>query len=238
MDQLEVYGSDYYLETHRNWFENPNIPLFEELRSILVSIGARNLLDVGCGNGAFLKYMRAEGVPIALKGIDLSEAVKDEQIVFIRGDFLTNDFHEKFDAIVSLAVIEHLADIQSFVRRFHELLDANGTAIIMTLNEDGILYRIARFLRNCGIASPFLRLYDPHHINHFSQKSLIRLLTNSGLFKIVRVINHNTLMSAIDVPSHNPIVRGVMKLGIAGIFFIGRVTGRTYLQTIVASKIG
>ena len=23
--RVEAYGSDYYLETHRNWFENPNL---------------------------------------------------------------------------------------------------------------------------------------------------------------------------------------------------------------------
>lgn len=236
LDQLEAYGTSYYLQTHRNWFENPNVPLFRELRRMILARGARNLLDVGCGNGAFLKYMRAEGAAVTLKGIDLSDAVKDENISVVSGDFLQHDFKEQFDVIVCLAVIEHLVDVRSFVRRQHELLAENGMAFIMTLNEDGILYRTARLLRRVGITSPFLRLYDPHHINHFSQASLIDLLTRDGLFEVVRVMNHDTVLSAIDIPARNALVRLWMKVGVAGIFMLGRLTGKTYLQTVVVGK--
>jgi 2-polyprenyl-3-methyl-5-hydroxy-6-metoxy-1,4-benzoquinol methylase len=236
--RVEAYGSDYYLETHRNWFENPNLPLFKTLRHIVLTQGAKNLLDIGCGNGAFLKYMLTDEKNISLKGIDLSDAAPDEGVEVVSGDFLNFEFGEKFDAIVSLAVIEHLSDVRSFARRCHDLLNDNAIACIMTLNEDGILYRVARILRRFGVRGPFLRLYDPHHLNHFSQRSLIRLLTQEGLFKVTRVINHNTLISAIDIPAANPAVRLLMKMGVAGIFLLGRLTGLTYLQTVVVTKVG
>ena len=66
-------------------------------------------LDVGCGNGAFLKFVASESPNLNLHGIDLSDTAKDKAIAFHQGDFLTFDFGARFDAIVSLAVIEHLA---------------------------------------------------------------------------------------------------------------------------------
>jgi 2-polyprenyl-3-methyl-5-hydroxy-6-metoxy-1,4-benzoquinol methylase len=239
MAQEESYDSDYYLMTHRNWFENPNYPLFSLLATEILSHGAKKVLDVGCGNGAFLKYLANTTEGLELHGIDLSDAA--EQVVsikFLKGNFLTFDFQTKFDAVVTLAVIEHLSDVSSFVRRIHELLNKDGMACVMTLNENGVLYRFANFLRKVGFPSVFVRLYDPHHVNHFSKDSLERLLTRDGLFRVLKVIDRNTPLAAIDVPATNPVRKWAMKLGVAAVFFAGKITKKTYLQTFVVSKVG
>lgn len=237
--QEESYGSDYYQNTHRNWFENPNYPLFAVLKSELTRHHATSILDIGCGNGAFLKYLNQTPEDLELHGIDLSTAAKPiSGIILQQGNVLHYDFQKKFDAIITLAVIEHLSDISSFVKRIHELLNKNGIACIMTLNENGILYRLANLLRKLGFPSVFVRLYDPHHLNHFSKESLERLLTKDNLFKVNKVINHNTVLKAIDVPPTTHLfIKWVMKLGVAAVFFLGKITKKTYLQTIIISKI-
>ena len=195
-------------------------------------------MDVGCGNGAFLKYIANVSDGLDLQGIDLSnEAGSIPGIEFLQGDFLTYCFQKKFDAVVTLAVIEHLSDVTSFVRRIHELLNKDGIACVMTLNESGVLYRFANFLRKIGVSSVFIRLYDPHHINHFSKVSLERLLTRDGLFKLKKIIDHNTPLAAIDVPASNSVMKWVMKLGVAAVFFVGKITKKAYLQTIVVTKV-
>ncbi|MBV5327765.1 MAG: class I SAM-dependent methyltransferase, partial [Chlorobium sp.] len=120
----ESYGSDYYQKTHRNWFENPNYPLFKLLALEVVGHNAKEILDVGCGNGAFLKYLAQSTTGIGLHGIDLSDAAESVQgIEFLQGDFMTYDFNKKFDAVISLAVIEHLSEVSTFVKRIHDLLN-------------------------------------------------------------------------------------------------------------------
>ena len=186
----ESYESDYYQVTHRNWFKNPNYPLFSRLTSEMFRYKSKVILDVGCGNGAFLRYLEMRYLEKRsgdsdLQGIDLSgEAGSSPRIEFLQGDFLTYGFEKKFDAVVTLAVIEHVSDVTSFVRRIHELLNRNGIACVMTLNEGGVLYRFANLLRKIGAASVFIRLYDPHHLNHFSKNSLEQLLTRDGLFRL------------------------------------------------------
>jgi 2-polyprenyl-3-methyl-5-hydroxy-6-metoxy-1,4-benzoquinol methylase len=237
--QEEQYSSDYYLSTHKNWFENPNYPLFSLLSKEIVDHGAKSILDVGCGNGAFLKYFADISSGLELQGIDLSDAAEQEgNIKFLKGDFLTYQFHDKFDAIVTLAVIEHLTDVCSFVHRLHKLLNKDGVAYVMTLNESGVLYRLANFLRELGFPSVFVRLYDAHHLNHFSKESLELLLTRDGLFRVLKVVDHNAPLAAIDVPAKNFIIRAVMKVGVAAVFFVGKITKKAYLQTLVISKVG
>ena len=114
----ECYGSDYYTKTHRNWFENPNIPLFELIEQEIFKSNSKSVLDIGCGNGAFLKHLAKSQKNMVLKGIDLSDAAQPVSgIEFIQADFTTHDFDIKFDVIVTLAVIEHIFDVTSFVKR-------------------------------------------------------------------------------------------------------------------------
>jgi len=237
--QEELYGTDYYLMTHKNWFENPNFPLFSLLSKEILESGAKTILDVGCGNGAFLKYLASVTSDLELQGIDLSDAAeKESNIIFLKGDFLTYQFPGKFDAVVTLAVIEHLRDVSSFAHQIHDLLNKDGVAYVMTLNESGILYRLSNLLRKLGLHQTFIRLYDVHHLNHFSKESLERLLTKDGLFRVLKVVDHNAPLAAIDVPTKNFILRITMKIGVAIVFFLGKITKKAYLQTLVISKVG
>ncbi len=237
--QEELYGSDYYLKTHKNWFENPNFPLFSLLSKEIVESGAKTILDVGCGNGDFLRYLTSITSDLELQGIDLSSGAEQEgNIMFLKGDFLTYQFLGKFDAVVTLAVIEHLRDVSSFVHRIHDLLNKDGKAYVMTINEAGVLYRLANVLRKFGFHQVFVRLYDAHHLNHFSKESLERLLTKDGLFRVLKVVDHNAPLAAIDVPANNFILRFAMKIGVVAVFFAGKITKKAYLQTFVISKVG
>jgi 2-polyprenyl-3-methyl-5-hydroxy-6-metoxy-1,4-benzoquinol methylase len=237
--KAEEYGSDYFQKTHRNWFENPNYALFDMLAKEIARHKSRSVLDVGCGNGAFLKYLAKSAPGLDLHGLDLSDAPEASPgIKFLKGDFLAYPFQSKYDAIVTLAVIEHLGDVNTFARRIHELLNKDGMACVMTLNESGLLYRFANLLRKTGISMVFVRLYDPHHLNHFSKASLTKLLTKDGLFKLDKIIDHNTTLAAIDVPASSAVKRFILKAGVAGIFLLGKLTRQTYLQTIVVTKVG
>ena len=102
-EEKEQYSQDYYLETHKNWFNNANHQLFEFInKKIKKEKGKRNirLLDVGCGNGNFLKYLKKKNSTIELYGIDLSYN-QYLGINFIKGDILNDKIEMKFDIICS-----------------------------------------------------------------------------------------------------------------------------------------
>ena len=106
----------------------------------------------------------------------------------------------------------------------------------MTMNDDSILYILSRFLNRIGISKPFQRLYDKHHLNHYSHKSLKKLLQNQN-FSIIKTIFHNVPLKSLDFESENWLEYLLNKFIIYIIFIIGKISKRTYLQSIIVKKL-
>jgi SAM-dependent methyltransferase len=230
----EQYSADYYEEKHRNWFENPNWPLFSHIERVISQHSrAASVLDVGCGRGDLLRFLRQRGAGFSLTGIDLSDVPSDPSIELIKGDFFTWRDERSFDAVVSLATIEHVSDVRGFVQGLIRRTKPGGLILVMTLNERSVLYAVARAMGRVGLVTPAVRLYDRHHLNHFSGTSLRRLMEVSGL-NVQEVNNHNAPMAAIDFEADSGPAAAIMRAGVWGTFALGTLTGRTYLQTVVA----
>ncbi len=231
------YDDDYYGGAHRRWNEHPNVALFERFAGRIERLapGARTLLDVGCGRGDLLRHLRSRLGGVALHGVDLAPQDPGEGIRFFRGDFLETPSDRTFDAVTSLAVIEHVPDIRRFARRVHDLCAPGGVALLTTLDDRSVLYGAARALFACGVRGAFERLYDPHHVHHFSEGSLRRLLGQAGL-EVIETLRHNVPLQSVDLPPGPLAVRAVQRAGVWGTFALGRLSGRTYLQTAVCRK--
>ena len=238
MRQAEAYDADYYADTHGNWFENPHVWLFQLLRERIAQLGpAPSVLDVGCGRGDFLHWLRVKEPTWRLTGIDLSANESTDGITFLQGDILERPFTEQFDAVVNLVVIEHVTDVHEFTRILIEQCRPDGLVLIMTINDRSTLYAAGRALHKFGRSAAFHRLYSAHHLNHFNVASLRSLAELHGM-DVVETVLHNAPMDAIDVPRAGKLTTSVWKAGVWGTFALGRLTGRTYLQTIVCRPNG
>ncbi len=233
MPVAEDYNADYYSDTHGNWFRNPHIWLFQLLRERIATLGpSPRVLDVGCGRGDFLRWLRDKEPSWQLTGIDLSPNASVDDITFVQGDILDRPFEEQFDAVVNLVVIEHVTDVHDFTQILSDQCRPGGLVLIMTINDRSTLYAVGRALNNLGRPAAFHRLYSAHHLNHFNIQSL-RTLAELHHLEVLETVLHNAPMDAIDVPRANALVTGVWRAGVWGTFLVGRLTGRTYLQTIV-----
>jgi SAM-dependent methyltransferase len=229
LDQECIYD-EAWEGVHANWFANPNVSLFDFIADRIAEHAMdASVIDIGAGNGALLKHLRARNPRLGLTGLDLAFKPDLEDVEIISADFGTNDFGDrKWDVAVSLATIEHVADVELFARKLKEILVPGGLAIVMTLDDRSVLYASARTLRKVGFSAPFERLYDRHHLNHFSSTSLRTLMSRAG-FDVVGTRHRNTPMAAVDIPGDSPLLR----VGVWGAFVLGRLLQRTYLQTIV-----
>jgi 2-polyprenyl-3-methyl-5-hydroxy-6-metoxy-1,4-benzoquinol methylase len=145
--------------------------------------------DVGCGNG--WASARLEALGYSVTGLDPS----DEGIAIARGRGLTArfeewgvydatpaDLRERFDAVVSLDVIEHLYFPRELARRAMELLCPGGTLILSTPYH-GYVKNVALAITG-RLDRHFAALRDHGHIKFFSGRTLTALLREAGFIEI------------------------------------------------------
>ena len=200
-EQRETYDDTYFEDNHKRWFEHPDLRLFEQVeKTLLAKLGRRpaSLLDVGCGQGDFLKWLRPRHPDWRLVGIDLVPNAHPG-IEFIQGDVFQVDPKGPFDLITAFMVIEHLENNRSFFDRIRSLLAPNGILMANTFNNDSLIFRTARLFNSVGISSAYRRLYSRHHVQHYSTTSIRRLFELSG-FEVLDHRRHGYPLAAVDVP--------------------------------------
>ncbi|MFE3026804.1 class I SAM-dependent methyltransferase [Nocardia tengchongensis] len=99
--------------------------------------GARDVLDVGCGEGMLARRIRLDGA--AVTGIDpdptsielAREQSPDGDITYLRADFLDHPFApQSFDGIVSIAALHHMDTVEALTR-MRDLLRPGGTLAVV-----------------------------------------------------------------------------------------------------------
>jgi SAM-dependent methyltransferase len=232
LEHVGVYDKEWEA-LHSNWFANPNVALFDYVAQ---AIGrhkrSAEVIDIGAGRGELLTYLRNRDSELSLTGIDIALQPDIAGVEVVREDVMAVDFGgRRWDVAISLATIEHLAEVREFAETLRSLLVPGGLVIISTNNERGVPYDVARALRRIGYATAFERLYDRHHLNHFNPTSLKTLMEHSR-FKLVELRRHNIPLAAVDMPRESRVLRA----GVWGTFALGRLIGRTFFQTVVAVK--
>ena len=107
-----------------------------ELARLLGAIRGRRVLDAGCGEGRYSRYLKEHGARVV--GIDGSEKLltyareRDPDIDFQMADLLDRlDFaNESMDAIVSLGVLMSLPQLDTFLSESCRILKKQGVLVI------------------------------------------------------------------------------------------------------------
>jgi len=132
----------------------------------------RKVLDVGCGDGAFMQPFRNRKIKV--EGIEPSRRSREEakKAGFqVYSGYMTPDTRLKgapYDAFVTRQVLEHVDDIQGFFRGLRNNLSPGAYGVVE-------IPRLEKALSD-------LRFYDffPDHVNYFTLESLRTVLEING----------------------------------------------------------
>lgn len=154
---------------------------WEHERASLYLQDGMKVLEVGCGQGGFLeeikKRYRLEAV-----GLELNEAaVAEMKENGLNAYNATIQDHaeqnaESYDLVCSFQVLEHIADVKSFLEAQIKALRKGGKLIISVPNNDGFL----------GDDKNLLNM-PPHHMGLWNEASLLKM---GELFELKHIATH------------------------------------------------
>ncbi len=107
------------------------------------SLAGLRVLDIGCGGGILSEPMARLGA--AVVGADPAEANVEAARVHAAREGLAIDYRpttaealadqgERFDVVLAMEVVEHVADLNLFVGRCAEMVKPGGLMVVATLN--------------------------------------------------------------------------------------------------------
>ncbi len=141
--------------------------------------GVGRVLDIGCGSGHFLRFLRQHEPAMDLSGHDLNEALLTalaaEGFGTLSGplDELAARAGriEPFDALCLFQVLEHAEDPQHFLARALALLRPGGIVVITTPNAAGPIRKFPEALTEV----------PPHHVTQWTEAAFRAGLPRFGL---------------------------------------------------------
>ena len=177
-------GKDYYLTPDKLRSDYAAVRFARELRFFRRWCSQGAVLDVGCSTGGFLYRLnqfggyRGEGMDVS--GPALAQA-RSQGVAVIDGSFLDHDFGaRKYRAVTFWAVLEHLADPLSFLRKAAGLLEPGGYCFVLVPNRKSLATRI--------LGAKY-RYVMPEHVNYFSRKTLIRFVERVPELQVVASVS-------------------------------------------------
>ena len=179
---LERYLNGDYLKNNPDWISHDSDWKAQNVLKLLEDnfFQPQTICDVSCGSGKVLETIRKSNPSVGLTGYDISpdaklfwDRLQQNDITFKAGDFLILN-NEKFDLILLLDVLEHIADPHKFLSDIKE--KANylvihfplDLSVISVLRESPLLY----VRRKVG------------HIHYFTKGLALELLNECG-FEII-----------------------------------------------------
>lgn len=180
--QYDVYSQgdgaeqlSFNAETGANRARSSAIVKWLDTKTHLNSHG--NVLDIGCGNGCFLKAFHAKYQDWTLAGVDLDdryriniESISDSS-TFHSGKL--EELDDKYDLIVMIHSLEHIPYPVNFLKQLKSLMKPAGLLLLEVPD-----------LAN----SPF-DLIIADHCTHFSVNSLTNIVQSSG-FRVLQLDNN------------------------------------------------
>jgi SAM-dependent methyltransferase len=170
------------------------------ITSDLIPASVQSMLDLGCGNGAFLAFLEAHGVSFNLMGLERSQAARRAKVCqaeILDGSIDNLPFGEaSFDLVAAMEVIEHLP-YGVYEQSLQEIQRVAGRHVLIS-----VPYKEKRQFVEC----PYCHCrFDPnYHMRSFDEATLEGIFPAFRLTKLEKV--------AIDDYVFAPIMRSAYRL--------------------------
>lgn len=152
-------------------------------------------LDVGCGTGSFLRFLKGAGWEVVGLEPDgkYTEGVREQFGIDIQAKFMEEyQSDEAFDLVASFHVIEHVDQPDVFLQQCRKLLKQDGRLLLECPAIDRIYGDKVDFF-----------FWDVH-VNTFSRKTLSAFLAKNG-FEVIQYHWNDNFINILAKKTDNPV---------------------------------
>lgn len=156
----------------------------------LLPASAGRVLEIGCGGGGTLSWLKetkraqwTAGIELSTEAAEIARGRVDEVLCGDADELLAQFPAGSFDLILCLDVLEHLVDPWATLSKLHDLLRPGGRIISSLPN-----------IRHHSIVLPLLfsgrweyrdaGILDRTHLRFFSRQGIAALMTRAGLREV------------------------------------------------------
>lgn len=148
------------------------------INKYVLNKNCKSVIEKGSGIGLIGSYLRKSG-DLDYLGIEIDTGsfLKSQKLKLntINGDFrIMSSINRKFDVIMLWEVIEHLQDLQLFLKLAHEKLNIGGKIILSTPNYSKIYNYVNREKDKLFQDGP------PIHLNFFNKNNIVNIFELTG----------------------------------------------------------
>ena len=143
------------------------------------------VLEVGCGNGFFLKALKELKFTKNVFGVEPSSKMVLQADPILRNKIKINIFKRNlfpknsFDLVLCFHTLDHMVDPNEFIRGTQSLLRKNGYVVVVVHDTEGLSVKL--FGERSAI-------FDIEHIYLFNKKTLSEIFLRNK-FKVVKIFN-------------------------------------------------
>jgi len=175
---MHYYNKDYYVNRHgftQKFCVKRRIKIVIKATK---NIGGNKLLDIGCGDGAFIRELSKLAWEVA--GTEIQHTLDFKEGLVIKESVEEMYAYGPYDCITMWHSLEHMKDISTLLDQVKGILKPNGKLIVAVPNNRSIQSKVFR--------SKWLHLDVPRHLYHFQDSSLESFLRTKGF--IIEELNY------------------------------------------------
>lgn len=160
-----------------------------------------SLLDIGCGTGYFLQFLKKRYSKLKIYGVEPNRilrkiASQNTGEVVRNGTLSTLPFdNEYFDIVTCWDVLEHDFQLKTNIREIRRVIKSDGYLLIQAPNYQSAMAYIT------GVKWDWWS--PPDHVLHFSSQTLAKILKDNGF----RIVYKRTYEDQVDFLSN---IKGVL----------------------------